>query len=82
MRAYEVYTGLGRSTAKRSGRELFKLPAVPPPTRGPIDGFPSCDYMGVDLQWTQGAGLLAECGGVVVRAGAAGDGACRGSMRA
>ena len=57
---YEVYTGPRRSIAKRSVRELFKLPEVPPEVRGQIAGFPSCGYLGVDLQRMQGAGLLAE----------------------
>ena len=57
---YEVYTGPGRSTAERSVRELFKLPAVPPKLRGEIAGFPSCDYVGVDVQRMHGAGLLAR----------------------
>ena len=58
--AYEVYTGPGRSTAKRSVQELFKLPEVPPGARGQIVSFPSCDYVGVDLQRMHGAGLLAR----------------------
>ena len=57
---HEVYTGPGRSTAKRSVRELFELPAVPPGARGKIGSLPSHDYAGVDLQWMHGAGLLAR----------------------
>ena len=57
---HEVYTGPGRSTAKRSVRELFELPAVPPGARGKIGRLPSHDYAGVDLQRMQGAGLLAR----------------------
>ena len=39
-------------------RELVKLPEVPPKARGEIMGFPSCNYVGVDLQRMHGAGLL------------------------
>ena len=60
LAAYEVYTGPGRSKAKRSVRELFKLPDVPAALRGKIGSFPSMAYPGVDLQWMQGEGLLAE----------------------
>ena len=58
--AHEVYTGPRRSTAKRSVRELFELPEVPPGARGKIGSLPSHDYAGVDLQWMQGTGLVAE----------------------
>ena len=58
--AYELYTGPGRSTAKRSVAELCKLPKVPTAARGRIGRFPSHDYVGVDLQWMQGEGLLAH----------------------
>ena len=60
LAVYEVYTGPGRSKAKRSVRELCKLPDVPAAARGKIGSFPSMAYPGVDLQWMQGEGLLAE----------------------
>ena len=61
LAAYEVYTGPGRSKAKRSVREFCKLPDVPAAAvRGKIGSFPSMAYPGVDLQWMQGEGLLAE----------------------
>ena len=60
LAAYELYTGPGRSTAKRSVAELCKLPEVPPAVRGKIASFPSYTYPGVDLQRLHGEGLLAE----------------------
>ena len=60
LAAYELYTGPGRSTAKRSVGELCKLPEVPPAVQGKIGSFPSMAYAGVDLQRLQGEGLLAE----------------------
>ena len=60
LAAYEMYTGPGRSTAKRSVAELCKLPEVPPGAQGKIASFPSYTYPGVDLQRLQGEGLLAE----------------------
>ena len=58
--AHEVYTGPGRSTAKRNVRELFELPKVPPAAKGKIGSLPSHDYAGVDLRWMQGEGLVAR----------------------
>ena len=60
LAAYELYTGPGRSTAKRSVGELCKLPEVPPAVRGKIGSFPSMAYAGVDLQRLHGEGLLAQ----------------------
>ena len=60
LAAYELYTGPGRSTAKRSMAELCKLPEVPPAVQGKIASFPSYTYPGVDLQRLHGEGLLAE----------------------
>ena len=59
LAAYELYTGPGRSTAKRSMAELCKLPEVPPAVQGKIGSFPSMAYAGVDLQRFQREGLLA-----------------------